>query len=516
MTINSAENKEIERPIQITDKKLLLLISLGWLIILTAIYALTTWQYGFHRDELNFIENARYLDWGYVEYPPFTPFIGRLILELFGPSIVALRFIASLAICISMLLTGLMTLELGGSRSAAIVALMATGLSVIVIFNSRFFSYQTFDFMFWVLISYFVIKLIYSGDARWWLAIGAVIGLGMQNKYSIPFFVIGIAGGILLTPERRYFKSKWLWLGALLAVLIFLPNLVWQIQHNFVSLEHQADMREYNIDVGRTSSFIIEQFYANTNPAAIPLWLYGLYFCLFSKTGKKYRALGWMYVIPFVLFLLASGRFYYMAPTYPMLIALGASQLINRPGSEQSRSKNFWRKVQYGSLVVFGLLIMAFIIPITAPGSAWWRIDYELNSEISEEIGWSELVDEVNRIYLGIPESERQATGIMAMNYGEASAVNLYGSALGLPKVISGENTFWFRGYGTSPPQRLIVLGLEKQYIHKIFKTCRVVGQVPNPYQIENQELRETPDILLCEDLIYPWPEFWSNFRHYG
>lgn len=516
MSNTSTDSQKLEKPNLISDKKLLLLISLAWLIILTAIYALTTWQYGFHRDELNFIENARYLDWGYVEYPPFTPIIGRLILELFGPSIVALRFFASLAICLSMLLTGFMTLDLGGSRAASIVATMATGLSAIALFNSRFFSYQTFDFLFWVLISYFVIKLINSGNPRWWLAIGAVIGIGMQNKYSIPFFAIGIAGGILLTQERRFLKSRWLWLGALLALLIFLPNLVWQIQHNFVSLEHQADMRSYNIEVGRTSSFISEQFYINTNPAAIPLWLYGLYFCFFSKTGKKYRPLGWMYVIPFVLFLLASGRFYYMAPTYPMLIALGASQLINRPGSEQSRSKNFWRSLQYGSLVVLGLLVMAVIIPITAPGSAWWRIDYAVNSEISEEIGWPELVQEVSRIYANIPANERTTTGILTMNYGEIGAVNLYGKELGLPEAISGINTYWLRGYGENPPQTLIVMGSTQKYAEEIFETCTVAGHTPDPYNIENEETRDHPDIFLCRELKEPWPEFWKHFLHFG
>ncbi|MHC1784857.1 MAG: ArnT family glycosyltransferase [Anaerolineaceae bacterium] len=501
---------------RISNRKLLILIVSLWLIILTAISAAVSWQFGFHRDELNFIENARYLDWGYVEYPPFSPLVARMVLELFGPSIVALRFAATLAVCVSMLLTGIMTLEMGGSRAASVVATLATGSSAYVIFSTRFFSYQTFDFLFWVLISYFVIKLINSGDPRWWLAIGATIGMGLQNKYSIPFFALGLAGGVLLTYERHYLKSKWVRLGVLVAIVIFIPNFIWQIQHNFVSLEHQADMRSYNIEVGRTADYLIAQFYVATNPAAIPLWGYGLYFSLFAPQGKKYRMLGWMYIIPLVLFLVASGRFYYMAPTYPMMIALGAARLINRPGSEQNRSKRTWRNIQYGSLAVLGILFMAVMIPITAPGSAWWRLDYALNSEIGEEIGWPEMVKEVSRLYHELPEDERAQTGIMAMNYGEASAINIYGPEMGLPNVISGENTFWYRGYGDNPPQKLIVVGLETRYVKYIFNSCKVIGQIPNPYDIENQELRETPDILYCEGLIEPWPEFWSHFRHYG
>lgn len=504
------------RPRRITDRQLLLVISAAWFVFLAIVFALTFWQYGFHRDELNFVINARYLDWGYVEYPPFTPLIGNLVMSVFGPSILALRLTATVAMCASMLLTGYMTLEMGGSRSASVVATLAAGLSAIAIFNARFFSYQTFDFLFWVLISYFVVKLVNSGNPLWWLAIGAALGLGMQNKYSIPFFALGLAGGVLLTGERKWLKSKWLWIAVGTAFVIFLPNLIWQIQHNFVSLDHQADMRSYNIEVGRTADFLISQLYIASNPAAIPLWLFGLYYALFSKPPSKYRILGWMYIIPLVLFMLMAGRFYYMAATYPMLIALGASRLINRPGTEQNRKKIVWRNIQYISLGIFGFLMVAMMIPVAGPGTAWWNINYAINSEVSEEIGWPELVGEVNRIYKSLPPEEQAQTGIMAMNYGEASALELYGPAYGLPKVISGENTYWYRGYGNNPPPKLIIIGLERRYLNYVSNSCRVVGHTPNPYNIENQELRETPEIFLCDGLIEPWDVYWSHFRHYG
>jgi hypothetical protein len=501
---------------RLSNRSVVALICVFWLVLLTVISMATSWQYGFHRDELNFIENARHLDWGYVEYPPFSPLLGRLVLEIFGISFVPLRFTASLAISLSMYLTGLMALGMGGSRAAAVTAAFASGLSAIAIFNAFFFSYQTFDFFFWVLISYFIVRLIHSQNGRWWLAIGAAIGVGLQNKYSVPFFVLGIAGGVLLTRQRMWLKSKWLWLGAALAVVIFIPNLVWQINHNFVSLEHQADMRSYNIEVGRTADFLISQLYISSNPASIPLWLFGLYFALFARDGEKYRILGWMYVIPLAAFMAASGRFYYMAPTYPMLIALGAARLIHRIGAEETRASGVWTKVQYGSLVFAGAAMFVMMVPFAPPGSPIWRFNYAINPEVSEQLGWPELVEEIDRLYDQLPQAERSETGIMAMNYGEASAINIYGPEMGLPEVISGENTFWYRGYGEHPPQKLIVVGLETRYIRYIFNSCIVIGQVPNPYDIENQELRETPDILFCEGLIEPWEQFWSHFRHYG
>lgn len=160
--------------------------------------------------------------------------------------------------------------------------------------------------------------------------------------------------------------------------------------------------------------------------------------------------------------------------------------------------------------------MMVATVPFTPPGSPMWRFNYEINPEIGEQIGWPELVKEVSRLYSELPDTDRASTGIMAMNYGEASAINIYGPALGLPEVISAENTFWYRGYGENPPDKLIVVGLETRYIKYVFNSCEVIGQVPNSYNIENQELRETPDILFCEGLIEPWEQYWSHFRHYG
>ena len=510
------------RKIHVRDWELLALVALAWLFLLTLISVLTTWQYGFHRDELNFIENARRLAWGYVEYPPFTPFIARVVLELAGASLIALRFTAALGISISMVLTGMMAQELGGTGQAQIVAMLAAGIAPIVLVNSRFFSYQTFDYLWWVLVSYLMIRRLKSGNPRGWLGIGAAVGFGMMTKYSIPFLLAGIAIGVLLTSARRDLKSPWLWAGASLALLIFSPNLIWQIQHHWISLEFQVSTRLYNIQVGRTGSFLLDQLYICANPAAITLWLGGLYFYLKDPAGKPYRAIGWMYLVPLVLFLLAKGRFYYLAGAYPMLIAAGASRAIRKPAAQTGppassrRRPTFWRNPLYGGLILGGLFGMAVILPVAPVGSAWWNFDAEMNPEIREEIGWPELVREVARIYAALPEEERSQAGILAKNYGEAGAVNLYGAAGGLPKAISGIDTYWLRGYGSPPPQTLIVLGMTEAEARSIFERCYLAGHTPNPENIQNEETRDHPNIFVCRTPRQPWPEFWESFRYFG
>ena len=297
------------------------LIAIGFAVIL--LHAVTNNHYGFHRDELATVDDAQYLAWGYIAYPPVTPFIARIAFTLFGPSLVGLRFFASLAQAIAIVVTGWMARELGGMRTAQVLAALATAIAPVSLAAGALFQYVTFDYLWWVLAAYFMIRLLKSGDERWWLAIGAVIGLGMLTKYTMGFLVAGISLGVLLTPARRYLKSPWLWSGVALSLAIFLPNVIWQIRHDFISLDFLNNIHARDIRIGRTKNFLIEQLFVPASPFTISIWLPGLVY-YFSRPGRQYRAMGWMFVVVFALFFAARGRSYYMAPAYPMLLAAGA------------------------------------------------------------------------------------------------------------------------------------------------------------------------------------------------
>ena len=490
------------------DKAVLALLGLGWFVFLTLVNVYGSRQYGFHRDELAFFDNGKHLAWGYVEYPPLVPFLARISLSIFGPSVVGMRILPILAASLVLVLTGWMTRALGGPRRAQVIAGLAAATAPVLLFFSLFFSYETFDYLWWVLAAYLLVLLLKSENPRWWLAIGAVIGLGMLTKYTMAFFALAVAVGVILTPARRYLKSPWLWGGVALALAICLPNLVWQAQHQFISLKFLGSIHARDIRQGRTALFLPYQFFASTNPPAVTLWIGGLYFALFSADGKRYRGLAFAFLAALGVFLALQGRFYYLAPAYPVLIALGASRLGAR-----SPARN--RSLSIG-LAIGILACLAFDLPLAPVNSGWWKIATFVNSEPREEIGWTELVGTVASIRNSLPAEDRAGLGILTGNYGEAGAVNLYGPAYGLPQAISPIDSYWLRGYGDPPPETLIVIGIPSPQATGIFESCRLAGHTSNRFNILNEETLRHPDIFVCRGLRQPWPQFWQRAQSFG
>ncbi len=494
------------------DVHILILLALVRLVL----HLLTNGQYGFHRDELATLDDARYLAWGYVAYPPVTPLIGRVSLELFGPSLVGVRFFSALAQSVSMVLTGLMARELGGGRWAQVVAALAVAIASMSLIMGALFQYVSFDYLWWVLVAFFMIRLLKSDDPRWWLGIGAAIGLGMMTKYTMAFCIAGLVAGVVLTEYRRYLRSPWLWGGVALSLLIFLPNLIWQIQHDFVSLEFLNSIHARDVRIGRTDGFLIEQLYVSTNPFTLPLWSAGLYFYFFAPAGRRYRPLGWMYIVPLALFVFARGRSYYLAPAYPMLLAEGAVVGEQWLASASARLARIVRNLTWGAMAVGAAVSGALMLPIAPINSALWNLTSRIHDAFTEQVGWPELVETVAGIYAAQPDEDKPHIGILAGNYGEAGAINLYGPAYGLPEAISGVNSYWLRGYGHPPPQVLIVVGLSREQAERFFVECELAGQVTNRYGVKNEETQFHPDIFVCRGLRLSWPEFWRQFRYFG
>jgi hypothetical protein len=499
------------REIIFSDLGMLLFLALSRMLL----HALTNQEYGFHRDELGFLDDARSLAWGYVTYPPFTPFVGRIALELFGPSTVGVRFFSSLAQGAALVLTGLMAGELGGKRWAVLLAGLAVWIAPVSLIQGALFQYVSFDYLWWVLAAYCMLRLLKTGNFLWWLGIGTAIGLGMMTRFSMAFCVAGIVGGVLLTPARRSLKSRWLWGGAGLALLIFLPNLIWQLQHNLISLQHLSAIHIHDMQIGRTDTFVTDQFMLGANPFTIPFWLAGLNFYLFSRAGSPYRALGWMYVIPFLLLLAARGRGYYLAPAYPMLLAAGSVAAERWLAERRPRVSAILKGATWASVALGGVIIAALALPLAPVNSAWWDVASNAIPDWKEEIGWPELTQQVAQVRAALPEAERAGAGILTNNYGEAGAIDLYGPALGLPDALSGVNTHWLHGYGAPPPQTLIVIGYLAEDIRPYFETCELAGRIRNAYQVENEESK-VPDIFVCRSLRQPWPEFWQQIQHFG
>jgi 4-amino-4-deoxy-L-arabinose transferase-like glycosyltransferase len=479
------------------------------LILLAAavvlVHLLTNGQYGFHRDELATVDDGRHLAWGYVAYPPLTPFVAHVAWMLFGSSLIGLRFFASLAQAIAVVVTGLMARELGGNRPAQLMAGLATAISPVSILAGHLFQYVTFDYLWWVLTAYFLIRLLKSEDPRWWLGIGVSVGLGAMTKYTIGVLVIAMGIGLLLTPARRLIASRWLLGGIAIAAVIFAPHAIWEVQHHLISVDFLRTIHARDVRIGRTSGFVLNQLFLPASLFTIPLWGAGLYWYFFTSEGKHYRSAGWMFLGCFAIFLIARGRDYYMAPAYPALFAAGAVWL-------QSRSA-VPRRAMWGALAGGGALGM-LLLPIAPVNSPLWNKVESKLYDFREEIGWQDLAAEVAAVRDSLPPEERAHVGIYANNYGEAGAIELYGAALGLPAVISGMNSYWLRGYPEPPPSTLIVLGSTCEGASRYVTSCEVVGKAGNRYGVMNEEAGG--EILLCRGFRRPWAEVWAELRRFG
>ena len=484
----------------------------AWALLTVLFHLVTGSRYGFHRDELATLSDARTLAWGYVAYPPVTPFFAHLSLLLFGTSLTGFRLFAAVACGLTILLTGLMARALGGRRGAQLLAAIAATPFTLV--AGSMMQYVSFDYLAWVAVTYFVVRLCQTDDPRWWLALGAAIGFGMLSKYSMPVCVVGIAVGVFSTGLRAHLRSRWLWLGALLSLLIFLPNFLWQVRHHFISLDFLREIHARDVRIGRAATFLPDQLKLTT--LALPLALAGLYFYFLAAAGRRFRALGWICVVPFALFLLAKGRGYYVAGIYPALYAAGAVWGENW----LTRLRRGWqrtvRALAWTALSLDLAVVLAFFTPLAPFNSRWWWRAAQMDPDMCEEIGWPELVQTVARIRDSLPASDRSRLGILTANYGEAGALELYGPAYGLPRPISGINSFWARGYGDPPPETVIALGFSRASLERKFTSVQLIGHVTNRHKVPNEETTDHPAIYLCRGLRKSWPEFWKDFQYFG
>lgn len=491
-------------------------VSVMPVVVIAALFGLahmaTNGQYGFHRDELQFLSDARHLDWGFVPYPPLTAALEHLGLQMFGLSLVGLRLFSVLAQATVIVVSGLMVRDLGGGRLAQVFTAIAVALSPAPMANATEFQYSSFDFLWWVLIAWSVIRLLRDDEPRWWLAIGLFAGLGLQTKYSIAFFLVGVLLGVLLTDARRHVTSGWFWAGGAIALLVFAPNLAWLIRHDFITYHFLQGIHARDVNEGRAEGFLRDQFRINANLFAAPVWLAGL-FAYFGN--RRYRMLAWMYAVPLLLFWFAQGRFYYVSGAYPMLLAMGS--VVTERWLHTKRPA--WRigiaTLLFTGVCAIGLFAALCIVQFASSGPLR---DFALgkNNDLREEVGWNELVAQVAAIRDALPAGQQARLAIVVGNYGEYGAIALLGQKYHLPTPITAVNSGWLRGYPQTPPGTVIVLGSSHKRADELFSDCRLAGHSVNAWGVVNEESQYHPDIFVCGPLRKPWSEVWGYGPEFG
>lgn len=472
---------------------------------------LVSTRYGYHRDELYFLAAARHLAWGYVDQPPFTPAAAWLAQALFGDSLVGLRLFPAMAGGATVLLGGLVARELGGRRYAQVLAALCMAVSTYVLLVGHMLGTTAFDQLAWALCLYLVVRLLRTGDERLWLLVGLVAGVGLLNKHLVLFLGAGLVVGLLLTEQRRQLRSTWLWAGGALALLVFAPNLLWQVQNGWPTVEMTRSLQARNGSLGASLAFVPFQLLM-VNPFLTPIWLVGLWWLLQAPDGRPYRPLGWTYVVILLLFVVIGGKPYYLAPMYVVLLAAGA--IVVERATARPRRRLLSRPALIGPVAAAGLLASPIALPILPPAVLNTVPLHKANPELAEQLGWTELVEAVAAAHDSLPPAERAGVTILALNYGQAGAIDLLGASRGLPSAISGHNNYWLWGPGRAGDGTTIAVGFRPERLEPLFGEITQAGRIANAHGVDNEE--QGAPIWLCRQPRMSWADAWPSIKHYN
>jgi len=487
-------------------------------------------RYGYFRDEFDYIACGDHPAWGYVDQPPLIPFLIHISRAVLGDSLRAIRFIPAVASSLLVVQTAVLAREFGGRRFALLLSAVTIVIAPQYLSNGSLLGTNCLEPNLWMGCAYFAILAIKRNNPRYWLWFGVVAGLGLQEKYSIALFGFGMVIGLLLTAQRRVFFNPWIWVGGAAAFLVFLPNLLWNIHYHwpFVQLMHNIRAEDRDVILPLPQYFFQQTLLIH--PLTAPIWIAGLIALLFSSHLKPYRALGWCYLVCFTVFFILHGKNYYLAPVYPMLLAAGAVVIESaiegkeNTAPEGARPRRAWLKA---AIVIVLLASGAHLAPVAVPILSPDRFlayakhlpmklpvmehDHAraaLPQWYADQFGWEEIVSETALAWSLIPVEDRPDCGIFAQDYGQAGAIDFLGRRYGLPRSLSGHQT-WFlwgpRGYSGNC---LIVLDDSRERLEQLWDHVEYVGaSADNPYALEKQI-----DVYICRGakfgtLAQIWPQ---------
>ncbi len=486
--------------------------------------------YGYFIDEFYYLACARRLDFGYVDHPPLAPFLLRMNSWLLGESIPSIRLLPALCGAATVLFSGWLAALLGGGRLAQGLTALAVFFCPVFLVMSGIFSMNTFGILLWIGLITVLILMIRYDEPRLWLAFGVLAGVGLENKHTIVLLGLAVVLSLALTPARKYLASRWLWLGGLVALVLFVPNLIWQIQNGWPSLEFYSNQTALK-NIPTPPWEVIAQQILFMNPMSFPVWAAGLWFFLFSRSGRPLRAIGWIYVVLLtVMIVLQSSRPDRIMALYPVLFAAGGV-VIER----LSRRKGLrWVGVAFiVALVAGGLAFAPIALPLLPPANLVQYFTFlgintqiergegkqaELPQWLADRFGWQPLVDQVSGIYRDLSPSEQAGTIILAPSYGHAGAIELLGSELDLPPVVSPHNTYhsWGREtFDKMSPEVIIALDFGPQTLEDSFEEVEQVALYQCQYCMN---WRNQMPIYIARGPKRSKAEFrqaWEKFKHY-
>ncbi|MFI6168792.1 glycosyltransferase family 39 protein [Nocardia sp. NPDC051052] len=480
-------------------------------------------RYGYHRDELYFLAAGRHLSWGYPDQPPLTPLIAKAMAAIDPDSLFILRLPAVLAATLVVVCAGLMAREFGGGRGAQALAAVAVASAAVVMGTGHVLSTAVFDLAAWSVVSLMVLKLIrgapdeadrlaeagpirrkawWLSGPRWWLVIGLAIGVGLQNKLLLIFPVLALLVSMLVFGPRKLFATKFFPMAIGIAVLLWLPYLVWQTRNGWPQWEMSRAIAGGSSGTSDSPIMFVLLQFGLIGPLLVPLWAFGLWRL---ARDSRYRAFAVAYALLFLLFAATGGKAYYLGGMYPIMLAAGAVPFAAWLGQRRIR----WAAVSF--VVALNVISSAVLfLPVLPISMLKDSTVLGINYDAGETIGWPEFTREVGeaRARLG------GDVAILTANYGEAGAIERFGGPYHLPKPHSGHNSYWWWGPPNDTATAVLTVGLNRDYLTRFFADIQPAGRIDNTRDIDNDE--QGAPLFICRNLRAPWSELWPAAKHLG
>jgi len=484
------------------------------------LHLLTFRNYGYARDELYYIACGEHPALGYVDHPPLVPLLSRLVTRTIGASLPALRILPALAGAGVVFVAGLTARELGGKRFAQVLTALAVIVSNVYLFASGSFTTNAFEQLVWAVALYLLVVIVKRGTPKHWIWLGLVLGLGLMTKHSVVFLCAAVFGGLALSPKRGLLASRGPWIAAVIAALVFLPNVLWEVRNGWPTIEFLRRAEINRMPSVNLGSFLIGQA-LGLHVLLVPVWVLGLWEAFRGKEARQLSLFGWVYAILFVYFLLSRGKHYYLVPVYPPLLALGAVALerfVTRP-------RLAWVRVAAPAVLVIGGAVTAPLsLPVLSPEKLIAYADRivpaaspapgetKMLPAFQDMFGWEEMVATVAGVYHQLPPDVQKSTPILANNYGQAAAIDFFGAKYGLPKCISSHNNYWYWGPRDYTGEYVLSVGVRRQALESAFQAVAIADTVVHPYVVWYET---NQPIYIWRAMKIPLSQAWPQMKLY-
>ncbi len=508
------------------NSALIIILVFAFIKLVIHLYTNAFAGYGIFRDELYYFACSARPDLGYVDHPPFSIYILTLLRPIIGESVFAIRLISAILGALTVWLAGLIVRKMNGGIAAIFTTCTAVTLAPIYLGMNGFYSMNSFDIFFWTLAFYILILIWKEDKQKQWLTLGVVVGLGMLNKISMAWLVIGLIVAVLLTTKRKILLTRWPYLAGGIALLLFMPFVIWNLTHDFAHFEFMRNASQFKYSGVTRMDFIMGQI-LNMNPAAIIVWVTGLFYLLLNRKGRECSVTGIIYIVTLVILLInGHSKPEYIAPAFVPLLAAGGVQFEQWAQKKYLRWLNIYLPV---SIALTGIFIIPLVLPVLpvekyiaftktigmAPKSPEGKQLSDLPQHFADMHGWENMAKTAAGVYHALPAEEQAKAVIYVRNYGEAGAMEYFREKYDLPKVICPHNNYWLWGWKEIEEQytvAILVGGEQKDYID-FFEQVEQAGVVISPYAMPYET---NLPIYIGRVQKKPIKSVWQNIKNFS